>query len=265
MWFFMGDIHGSVNDIKNFMARNKEDFNFENENHNIILLGDVGCNYFREDPKYQGGKADRNFKRKLSKLPFTFYLVRGNHEERPSNCFVEDEWEVQYDENVGGNVYVELAFPRIKYFMDVPTLYTIEGYTTLVMGGAYSVDKMYRIMTGNKWYEGEQLTPEEMDIARKIVAEANNCIDIILTHTCPISFEPSDLFLSFIDQNTVDKTMERFFGELEYKMSYRAWLWGHFHKFRDYPRDDGKIRIMLNGTEALELEEMLNQVYPIVR
>lgn len=79
----------------------------------------------------------------------------------------------------------------------------------------------------------------------------------MLSHTCPIIFEPTDLFLSVVDQATVDKSMERYLGEIEYKLDYEAWLWGHYHQFRDYPRTDGRKRLMLFNDALIQLNEYI--------
>ena len=250
----MGDIHGKVGGIKALF----ESLNFTG-NCNVILLGDAGCNFYLGDPKYQSGKADVNFKKKLSKFPFVYYLVRGNHEQRPSILAEDSEdWQTFFDDAVNGYVLIEKAFPNIRYFLDVPTVYTINGYKTLVMGGAYSVDKFYRLQNSWSWFEEEQMNAGEILLARNLCTLHKNKFDLILTHTCPICFEPTDLFLSAIDQNTVDKTMERFFGELEYKLDYKAWCWGHYHAFRDYPRTDGRKKLMLGMDNAVELEQFMN-------
>ena len=82
--------------------------------------------------------------------------------------------------------------------------------------------------------------------------------DLVLSHTCPIMYEPTDLFLPIVDQSMIDKTMERYLGQIEYKLDYRAWCWGHYHKFRDYPRPDGRFRTMLFNDYAIELNSYMN-------
>ena len=41
------------------------------------------------------------------------------------------------------------------------------------------------------------MTEEEMNIGRKLVME-NPSVDLVLSHTCPCIYEPTDLFLPFI-------------------------------------------------------------------
>ena len=122
-----------------------------------------------------------------------------------------------------------------------------------------SVDKMYRLMNGYSWFPQEQLNDEEMKHGLELLDYHDWQVNIVLSHTCPICFEPTDLFLSFIDQSSVDKTMERYLGQIEYTLNYKLWMWGHYHAFRDYPRTDGKKRIMLSaGQEVVELNQVFN-------
>lgn len=253
--FVMGDIHGNFKPIKDFWERNKEEIEQEQNDNVLILLGDSGLNYHLTP-------MDRGLKKRLSKLPFTYFVIRGNHEERPSKVMasIPEEWTTEF--YFGNPVYVEKDFPNIKYAADCLEVYYIPCgdslLKTLVIPGAYSVDKHYRLQNGWNWFEGEQLTLEEMDRGlRDIELMGYNC-DLVLSHTCPSIFVPTDLFLPCIDQSTVDTSMERYLGHIEYKLNYRCWMWGHYHENRDYPRNDGKIKVMLTDS-AVELSQVLKE------
>lgn len=61
---------------------------------------------------------------------------------------------------------------------------------------------------------------------------SQNQIDIMLTHTCPLRFEPKELFLDCIDQSTVDTSTEEFFDDLyeQFPADHKPmWYFGHFH------------------------------------
>ena len=255
--YAIGDIHGSHLPIENFWRRNKDNINFSKETDCIILLGDVGANY------YLNGR-DKKFKQKLEKYPFTYFCIRGNHEARPSLCAAEnpDQWSLE--PFFEGSIRIENNYPDIKYAMDIPYIYNIDGYKTLVIPGAYSVDKYYRLSKGWTWFEDEQLSEKEMNLGRRLI-EQDPAFDLILSHTCPISYEPTDLFLPQIDQSLVDKTMERYLGEIEYKTEYKLWLFGHFHSYRIYPRyKDRQIIMLSDGKEAINIKEWLtnsNNIY----
>lgn len=274
--YVMGDIHGKYQPVRDFWlrAKEKQKMTRSRENQVIILLGDAGLNYFFNH-------RDKELKTQLGKYPFTYFVVRGNHEERPSNCMVKepDKWDIEkfWD----GMVYVEKEFPYIKYADDGPAIYNIpyivtpcelrddnengdiewndlaDYYKTLVLPGAYSVDKFYRLQRGYSWFEDEQMSLPEREYAWDLIGRNGHEFDLILSHTCPICFEPTDLFLPMVDQAMVDKDMERFMGAVEYATDYTAWMWGHYHGYRDYPRTDGKKKLMLFH-EAIELNQYMS-------
>jgi 3-oxoacid CoA-transferase subunit A len=149
-----------------------------------------------------------------------------------------------YDKNVKGYVMYEPDYPNIKYFED-GNAYEILGKSILVIGGAYSVDKWYRLqMAGvtssldkdylnprkTGWFPDEQLLDWEMTAIKK--EHFGKHYDIILTHTCPISWEPTDLFIAGLDQSKVDKSMEKFLEEVKEKVDWGIWLFGHYHADR---------------------------------
>ena len=171
---------------------------------------------------------DLGTKKGLSKYPYTFYCVRGNHEARPSDV---EGMKLVWDENVSGQVWMEDEFPNIRYFQDWG-IYHIDGLRTLVIGGAYSVDKYYRLMNGWKWHANEQLTQKEMDECARAVNMTKHGFDFVLTHTCPRDLQPTDLFLRGLDQSTVDNTMEVWLEEIAKTFEWKIWLFGHYHADR---------------------------------
>lgn len=194
------------------------------ENTGVIILGDAGTNYYLDS-------RDRKLKKALCRdYRCTFYLVRGNHEARPQDI---PGMERIFDPNVSGEVYYEPQYPNIKYFLDYGD-YTIhqdeEVFSFLVIGGAYSVDKYYRIQNGWNWFENEQLNDQEKEDCLRLVD--NKTYDFVFTHTCPIDWMPRDLFLPSIDQSTVDNSMEEFLREVREKINYRVWVYGHYHADR---------------------------------
>ena len=124
---------------------------------------------------------------------------------------------------------MEKEFPRIKYFQDWG-VYEVDGLKTLVIGGAYSVDKHYRLAQGLKWFENEQLTQTERDACYMSVHGRQ--IDLVLSHTCPLSLQPTDLFLRGLDQSTVDNTMEIWLEEIAKIFEWKLWLFAHYHTDR---------------------------------
>lgn len=266
--YLMGDIHGNWKPVRDLYQRHPYTFN-ANEN-TLILLGDAGLNFFFNH-------RDEEFKKKLGKFPFTYFVVRGNHEERPSNC-AQNKPNAWHMETMWGNcVWVENDYPYIKYAMDTVAFYNIPYgidyqspenpadddieiplyYKTLIIPGAYSVDKYRRLQMGWSWFPQEQLSKEEQTEGLKLIEQNNWKCDLVLSHTCPVIYEPTDLFLSVVDQSMVEKDMERYLGQIEYQLDYKAWLWGHYHQFRDYPRTDGRYKTMLFNDAVIDLENYM--------
>lgn len=54
-------------------------------------------------------------------------------------------------------------------------------------------------------------------------------VDVVLTHTAPLRYEPVEVFLPGLNQSMVDKSTERWLGEIEEKLHYEKWYCGHYH------------------------------------
>ncbi len=189
----------------------------ENKDDMLIVLGDVGINYCLNE-------EDIRYKEYLKKFKLKIFCIRGNHEERPENINTYKETEM-----FGGKVFIEEDYPGLIFAKDGET-YNIDGKSVLVIGGAYSVDKEYRLLYEYKWFKDEQLTKEEMNDIQ--VNVAGKQFDFVFTHTCPIGWEPSDLFLGAVDQSTVDKTMEIWLDEIKNTFEWKVWCFGHYHADR---------------------------------
>ena len=213
-----GDCHGRVEGrlahIKNTMPE------YDPSETAVIILGDVGFNYYKS-------KHDWKPKHRAAKFGYTIYCLRGNHEDRAMNM---KDYVLSYDENVDGYVIYEEEFPNIRYFMDYVAEYKIMGKKILCIPGAYSVDKWYRLQNDWHWFAEEQLTEEEMKYAEERFSGKH--YDVILSHTCPIGWEPRDLFLNCIDQSKVDKTMEIWMEKFKDMISWELWMFGHYHADR---------------------------------
>ena len=228
-WLIRGDNHGS------FYWMSQQLNNYEPETTAVIILGDAGLNFYLN-------KTDERTKKEVEEKGYYLYLVRGNHECRPQHL---ENMKLLWDDEVQGNVYVEEAYPHIRYFKDYG-IYNINSYRCLIIGGAYSVDKWYRLArfgitdpalnmpkkTG--WFADECLTEIEMTNCEEIIYDSgNNYFDFVFTHTCPIKFQPRDLFLGFVDQSKVDTSMEVWMNKLSEKIVVNfAWCFGHYHADR---------------------------------
>ena len=101
----------------------------------VNYTGDFGLNFTL-------GERDIERKKLLSQLPLTILAIHGNHEARPFELEIyrEIKWK-------GGKVYVEDTYPNILFAKD-GEIYTLGNKRCISIGGAYSVDKHYRILAG---------------------------------------------------------------------------------------------------------------------
>lgn len=219
-WIITGDTHRGVRSrIKAIMSQ-ACNATLKPEELGIIILGDVGLNCYLDS-------SDDRLKYQINNLGPQIYCLRGNHEERPENI---PGMKLTLDMETASGVWQEKKYPNIKYLVDGQT-YWFGGYKCLALGGAYSVDKYWRLQTRpESWFEEEQLTQEEMNNIYKYVEHES--FDFILSHTCPYSFRPTDLFLNFIDQNTVDTSMEQWLEQIKDKIEWGMWCFGHYHADR---------------------------------
>ena len=112
-------------------------------------------------------------------------------------------------------------FPSILFPID-GEIFELEGKKCIVIGGAYSVDKFYRLSRGMKWWPDEQPSPEIKEYVEKQLDEKE--IDVVFSHTCPAKYIPTECFLSGIDQLKVE-----WLDTIEDKVNYEAWYLGHWH------------------------------------
>lgn len=96
-------------------------------------------------------------------------------------------------------------------------------------GGAYSVDKWYRLQRDLHWFPDEQ--PSDVIKARveKKLDELGWQVDAVLTHTCPCRYIPREAFRGGIDQTTVDNSTELWLDIIAERLDYSAWYCGHWH------------------------------------
>lgn len=262
MFYITGDIHGDVERIVKFSKKNNL-----TDKDAVIILGDAGLNFYRS-------KTDMKLKYTLNDLGPKIFCIHGNHEIRPETIKTYN-----ISEYCDGQVYVENACPNILFAID-GEIYNFDGNQTLVCGGAYSVDKWYRIYRtierySNKipkelysdrmlclarnyifgvsvqnkgellnwmtevynslpnsvkfWWDNEQPSELTKQHVENQLKKNNWNIDVVLTHTCPFDFEPVDMFISGIDQDSVDDSTEKWLQEIERKLNYKHWYAGHYH------------------------------------
>lgn len=231
MIYISGDIHGEVSRVADMIAKYEiaaQDI--------IILLGDVGMNY------YGNKHGDRRGKKKLNSFDIPILCIHGNHEMRPESLvtYQEDLWN-------GGTVYVEEEFPNLLFAKD-GEVYDLEGCKAIAIGGAYSVDKWYRLQMDLHWFPDEQPSDAIKDRVEQKLIELDWKIDYVLSHTCPYRYIPREAFLGGIDQSTVDNSTELWLDNIEEKLTYQAWYCGHWH----IEKRIDQMHFLFESVEALQ-------------
>ena len=248
-FFITGDKHRHFDRVKAFcreMNTHRKDV--------LIILGDAGFNYYDD-------KRDDELKNEISALNITLFCLRGNKENRPQNIGTYG-----IRNFCGGKVYYEPKYPNIYFAID-GEIYTFEGKKYMVVGGAHSVDKMRCLEEGAPfWYD------EMPDDSIKATVEQNlqnekNKIYGMMTHTCPIDYLPTEMFIS-TRQNAsikrkprkmqskklfkpdIDRSTEIWLGALEKKLDYKVWFCGHYH----IDKQIDKVQMMCHDIRPLHMQ-----------
>lgn len=235
MVYLTGDTHRGFGRVMGFCERQ----NTTTEDV-LIILGDAGINYY-------GDSCDDHLKYALSRLPITLFCVHGNHERRPSQ-----DMGYTISQFHGGAAYVQNQYPNLVFAMD-GQVYNFAGNQCIVCGGAYSVDKYYRLAHGLSWFPDEQPDDAARESVQNRLAALNYKVDIFLSHTCPFRYRPVEAFLSGMDESAIDTSTEHWLESIEKCLQYKKWYCGHYH----IEKNIDKIRFLYR--DIVELPSNENQ------
>lgn len=247
-FFITGDKHRNFRYVKDFcrdMSTRRKDV--------LIILGDTGFNYY-EDAR------DDKLKKEISALNITLFCLHGNKENRPQNIGTYG-----IRSFCGGKVYYEPKYPNIYFAID-GEVYTFEGKKYMVVGGAHSVDKMRCLEENTPFWEDEMPDDAIKAKVEEKLAFENNKIYGLMTHTCPINYLPTEMFMS-TRQNAaikrkprkakskkffkpdIDRSTEEWLGKLEKQLDYEVWYCGHYH----IDKQIDKINMMYHEIRPLHM------------
>lgn len=240
MIYLTGDTHGDFRRVAAFC-----DIQNTSITDVLVILGDAGLNYHK--PVFAA-----HVKKQVAELPITLLCIHGNHEARPQTIpsYQEMPWR-------GGTVLFENEYPSILFAID-GEVYDLDGKQAIVIGGAYSVDKEYRLKRGMNWFADEQPSNEIKRRVEQRIAQLGNRIDIVLSHTCPYRYEPREVFLAMIDQATVDSSTEEWLDAIEQSLDYDAWFCGHWHTDKNVD----KLHFLFNSVCTLPDERSVFESLP---
>lgn len=190
----------------------------------VIVLGDFSWPFDFSDEEESDMAT-------LARKPWVTCFLDGNHEHFDYlDGLRVSEWR-------GGAVQRYPEFPSLIHLMR-GQVYELESKRVLVMGGAQSAGGWRE--PGLTWFEREMPSTDEMQACRQALDAVDWQVDYVLSHTCASSLLPAALGAQ--DGNSagagahgsvVTDQLTDFFEELEGKLTYTHWYFGHFHRDDD--------------------------------
>lgn len=185
----------------------------------LIVTGDFGF-VFHGEKNYL---SERNKLDALAKKPYEILFVDGNHE--------GFDYLVDYPEELRYGAPARRIRDNI-FWLQRGCIYTIEDKTFFTMGGAYSMDKAFRMsyqeICGEKiWFRQELPSSEEYHRAIDTLEKAQMKVDYIITHTAPKSIIPR-VIGKMPDPHDMELT--GFLDWIYHEVNFKKWFFGHFHE-----------------------------------
>ena len=210
MIYLTGDTHIPI-DIKKLNMKNFPEQKELSKNDYVIILGDFGL-------LWQKNKTYYYWKKWLEERNFTTLWLDGNHENHAwINSLPVSEWN-------GGKVH--RISENIIHLMR-GQVFSIDGNSIFVCGGATSYDKAQRTV-GISWWPEEDISFREVDEALTNLEKVENHVDYVLTHTCPHHME-YDMYES-VNPDPTGKFLE----EVEKYVGFKKWYFGHHHIDKEF-------------------------------
>ena len=183
------------------------------ENTFIVILGDGGFLWHEDSYSDFNGELISTLSNWMKELHSILIVIPGNHENYERIYSLP---KVSLDRNCKGE-FREIS-PYIKYTERYGE-YTFEGKEFLILGGARSIDKMYRHK--GEWFPEETFSIQEKNKIISIIRD--NEYDYVLAHTCPDYITHQIFDTRYRDSNS------EFFDRVMNYISPKIWFFGHFH------------------------------------
>lgn len=229
--FITGDTHGDFTRFRSVLFPAQADLTKEDY---VIICGDFGG-------VWDNGPEDKYWLNWLEEKPFTTLFLDGNHENYDLlSAYPTQLWR-------GG--LVQYIRPSVIHLMR-GQIYTLQGITFFVMGGARSHDiaggilnpdapqfkQLHRqlLLQGvphrinhQSWWRQELPCPAEYQAARANLDRHGWAVDCVITHCAPTSIQ-ADLMGARCQPNALTDFLE----EVSRRCQYKFWFFGHYHQHR---------------------------------
>ena len=205
--YITGDTHGNI-DCQKF---NSPYFPAA-EGDYVIICGDFGA-------VWDGTEEEQKLLDWYNDKPWTTLFCDGNHENFDLlSKYPVEEWN-------GGKVH--RIRPKVLHLMR-GQVFTIEGKTFFVMGGASSIDKEYRTV-GLSWWAEELPSVREMEEGFANLEKVEYAVDYIITHSAPSIALPS------INLTYKPDALSKYLTVIQQITEYTHWYCGHYHINKKLP------------------------------
>ncbi|MBR5033238.1 MAG: metallophosphoesterase [Treponema sp.] len=231
MIYITGDTHNTT-DMSNLSSRNmklccmEQGVGFHDITY-AIVLGDFGLPWnsdceIDERGIHPADHTDRYLLKWYNQKPFKVLAVMGNH----------DNYDV-----IEKLPEVEMFGAKVRkvsdnvFYLRRGEIYEIEGKRFLVLGGAMSEDKAWRIPHETWWAQEEWCEGEKAACLEKIDA-CGGKFDYVLSHTGPSAgiALTDDFFKNEKNMKEVLKDSTVGFNDKVAEMiEYKKWFFGHWH------------------------------------
>lgn len=229
--YVTGDVHGRAeHGSSRFAFKNWPLGRTLTRDDVVIVAGDFGF-------VWDGSNAERYWLDWFESKPWTTCFVDGNHENHRMLA------ELPVREWNGGLVHE--VRPRVLHLMR-GEVYDITETTVLTMGGATSHDRQHR-REGRSWWPEEMPSEEEMEHCRTSLDRVSWRVDRVVTHEAPAAL--AEKLCRERGREYRDDLLQRFLGELDERLDYRAWFFGHYH---DDKWCDAKHRLIYQDIVPIE-------------
>lgn len=219
MIYITGDLHGAAEHGRNRLSFHSWPLGRELTRDDVVIVaGDFGY-------VWGGGNTDAYWLKWLEGRPWTTCFVDGNHENHGLLAVMpEREW-------CGGHVHE--VRPHVLHLMR-GQVFDIDGISVFTMGGASSHDRAWRT-EGESWWPEELPSDAEREEARASLDSRGWNVDYVITHEAPLDIA-DDLCWECNRPFDGGDAHQAFLQEVDGKLSYRTWFFGHYHD--DEWRDD---------------------------
>lgn len=211
-----GDTHGEESRFSDEYMPGQSSWSGEDK---LIVTGDFGF-VFRGEKNFLSEKNKLNA---LAAKPYEILFVDGNHE--------GFDYLTEYPEELRYGAPVRRIRDNI-FWLQRGYIYTIEGKSFFTMGGAYSIDKAFRLeyyqtCREKIWFEQELPSGEEYRRAISSLEQCGGAVDYVITHTAPRTIIPRVIGKA---PDPHDAELTGFLDWVYHDVRFTKWFFGHFHE-----------------------------------